>query len=176
MFVSKQAILVMMLAVATGAAAGCGSTCAANCPTNEVRVQAADTSKNLSINYLFWGGPACPQYSPGCGGDGHTTMCTHVDIVAAAPGECDLEIVFADRPAEVIRAQFGPAITQGCCVGYGPVGDSLFIIPTDPSQSIYGADGGSTDAITVLTDGSADGADGGTDAAADAPADAPAAD
>ena len=170
MFAFERAISVLILAVAMGAAAGCGSTCGANCPTYQVRVQAADTSVNAMINNLGWDGPACPHYFPTCTGDQQTTNCTHIDMIGTAPGECDLTIVFADRPTEIVHAQFGPPIMQGCCAGYSVVGDSLFIIPSNPNQTIYGADGGSTDEVTVVQDASADGPDGGADAPADAPA------
>jgi hypothetical protein len=166
-------VQVLILALAAGAAAaGCGSTCGANCPTNEVRVQAANITTDIAINDLAWAGPACPHYGPVCGGDGNLgTTCTHVDIIAAGPGSCDLLIVFGDRPSEIVHAEFGPPITQGCCAGYSVVGDAVFVIPTDPTQIIYGADGGSTDAVTVVPDASADGPDGGADAAVDAPTD-----
>jgi hypothetical protein len=75
-------------------------------------------------------------------------------------------ITFTDRDPEVIHLSFGP--TQHCCPGYRVMGDSSYYIPADPTQLIYGADGGSTANVMIVPDAAAEGGtDGGTDGGAD---------
>jgi len=159
-----------ILAVAAFAApTGCASNCGTNCPNNSVYIGDLDNVQ-LPIDQILVNGPACPhQQAVYCVGDNYTTNCTHFIITGVAPGYCDVLIVFHDRPAEIVHTQFGPAIQQGCCVGYTIAGDAVFVIPENPDAGITGLDGG-TDAVTIVVDGgTADVAvDGGTgdDAAA----------
>jgi hypothetical protein len=181
---TQFALLFASLAAAVGLS-GCGSNCQSNCPNVTVSIIAVDNTVNAPIIDLVWlGGPACPPYPPICRGEGYTTSCTHVDITGFASGGCDLGIVFSDRPAEIVHAEFGPPVMQGCCTGFTIVGESLFFIPRSAADSIYGADGGS-DAVTVVRDGGDDTRDAGDDTrdagtagadarGNDAPADAPA--
>jgi hypothetical protein len=159
-----------VLAVAVFAApTGCASNCGTNCPISSVYIGDLDNVQ-LPIDQILVSGPACPsQAGVYCVGDRYmTTNCTHVMIRGVATGACDVLIVFADRPAEIVRTQFGPPIQQGCCGGYTIVGDSVFVIPHNPDAAITGLDGG-TDAVTILVDGGTGDAavDGGTDDAAD---------
>jgi hypothetical protein len=153
--------------VVAGAAAiwdgGC-STCGA-CPEGIVHVTAS-ANVQLDIKNLAWGGPACPGYRPMCRGDDITTSCTHVDITGAAPGECDLAILFGSGLIQVVHAQFGPA-PKACC-GVEVIGETTFVIPVDQDAGVVGSDG-PTDAVTTVVD--AGDAGGSTDAATDAPAD-----
>ena len=147
---------------------GC-SNCGSNCPSGTVYIGTADNSV-VSINNIVVTGPACPpQYGVYCLGDPSTTGCNHFTITGQTEGICDVQINFFDRPAEVIRLQFGPPITQGCCNGYTIIGDSTFIIPNNPDAGIYGADGGSQDAVRIIVDGAV--SDGGDGAAGDGGAD-----
>ena len=82
-----------------------------------------------------------------------------------AQGICDVLIIFHDRPAEIVRTEFGPPIQQGCCQGYTIVGDSVFVIPANPDAGISGLDGG-TDAVTIVVDAGANDA-GAADAGVD---------
>jgi hypothetical protein len=144
----------------------CASNCGTNCPVNYVYIGDLDNAQ-LPIDQIIVNGPACPrQAAVYCVGDNNTTNCTHFIITGVAPGTCDVLVVFADRPAEIVHTQFGPAIQQGCCSGYTIVGDSVFVIPENPDAEITGLDGG-TDAVTILVDGGAGdtgdtGVDGGT--------------
>jgi hypothetical protein len=154
----------------TVAVPGCGSCDV--CPATQVIVSST-TNADLNIKNLSWAGPACPNYMPGCRGDDMTTICTHISITAAAPGECALTITFGDRPAEVVHAEFGTLpSSQKCCGGFPVIGDQYFTIPANPDGgTIYGGDG-DTDAVSFPpTDGGAtDAADGGApsdDAASD---------
>jgi hypothetical protein len=152
--VDVRSLVLLPLALAAFVASGCASKCGANCPTPFVYVGApAGTNMDLmNIQALSWTGPACPTTErPNCAGDGVSTICTHVLIVGQGPGECALTITFGDRPAEVVHAQFGPPITQGCCHGFSVVGDTVFTIPSSADAGIYGA-GGNMDAVTILTD------------------------
>jgi hypothetical protein len=154
-----------VVAVAVFAApTGCASNCGTNCPSNAVFIGDLDDVQ-LDIHQILVSGPACPrQEAVYCVGDGDTTNCTHFVITGTAPGYCDVLIVFGDRPAEIVRTQFGPPIQQGCCTGYTIVGDPVFVIPDNPDAGITGLDGG-TDAVTIVVDGGAGdtAVDGGTD-------------
>ena len=151
-----------VLAILT--AHGCAGNCGSNCPGNMVQVGSPDNAQLAIPNGgLAWSGPACPYYPPTCQGDGVTTNCAFIDIYGAAEGACDLRISFGDRPAEIVHAQFGPRITQGCCAGFSIVGPAVFYIPDSPSKGLIYADGG-TDAVSILPDASADGGNGGADA------------
>jgi hypothetical protein len=166
--------LVALLTVALGLAlavaattwnAGC-SSCGA-CPETAVLVTAS-TNVNLDIDDMAWTGPACPNYPPMCRGDDVTTNCTHVYITGAAPGACDLAILFHSGLAQVVHTEFA-APPQACCPGVAVVGETTFLIPTDRDAGVVGADG-PTDAVTTLD---LDAGDGGVapDAGADAGAD-----
>ena len=72
--------------------------------------------------------------------------------MARLAGACDVEVVFSDRPTEIVHTQFGPPIQQGCCKGYTIVGDSVFVIPNSPDAGISGVDGAS-DQVTIVVDG-----------------------
>jgi len=161
-----------VLAVAVFAApTGCQSSCGTNCPNNSVYIGDLDNVQ-LPIDQILVSGPACPHpQAVYCVGDQYTTNCTHFLVTGVAQGTCDVLIVFADRPAEIVHTQFGPAIQQGCCSGYTIVGDSVFVIPENPDAGIAGLDGG-TDAVTIVVDGGTGDAavDGGTDDASDAAA------
>jgi len=152
---------------------GCAGNCGTNCPNGFVQIGSPDNVMLAVPNGgLSWSGPACPAAFPQCSGDGVTTSCTYIDIYGVAEGYCDLTIAFSDRPAEVVRAEFGPRITQGCCTGYSVAGPKIFYIPDSPTKGLIYADGG-TDAVSVLPDASADGAEAAHDAGRDSlPADA----
>jgi hypothetical protein len=163
---SRRLNRIAAVAVATVAAAavtwitvlvaqtGCASNCGTNCPSPTVYIGNLD-NQQLYINDILVDGPACPpQEGVYCLGDQATTSCTHVTITGVAPGRCDVLIVFQDRPAEIVHAEFGPPIQQGCCKGYTIVGDSVFAIPLNPDAGISGVDGGS-DAVTIVVDAGA---------------------
>jgi hypothetical protein len=156
------AVVCVVGAVGVVAPAGCTGNCRSNCPNISVYIGNLDNFQ-LAINDVLVDGPACPPpYSVSCAGDGVSTNCTHVTLTGAAQGYCDVLIVFADRPPEIVHTQFGPPVQQGCCTGYTIVGDSVFIIPDNPDAGISGADG-STEAVTIVVDGgTTDAADGGT--------------
>jgi hypothetical protein len=146
---------------------GCGSNCGTNCPTATVFIGNPD-NEDLLIDDILLDGPACPpQYGVYCAG-GPGAICTHFTITGVAQGFCDVLVVFHDRPAEIVRTEFGAPIQQGCCRGYTIVGDSVFLIPANPDAGITGLDGG-TDAVTIVVDAAtADAADAGAvDAGAD---------
>jgi hypothetical protein len=147
-------------ALAVLTAHGCAGNCATNCPANLVHIASAvDTQLPIPNGGLAWYGPACPLDPPTCNGDGHTNTCSEIQVYGIAEGFCDVTISFSDRPGEVVRTEFGPKITQGCCVGYSIAGPRIFYIPVNPKTLIY-ADGG-TDAVSLAPDASADGGDAG---------------
>ena len=170
------ALTVTAIAAATGVAGiavlvapvGCTSDCKSNCPPASIYIGDLDNTQ-LAINAIGVQGPACPpQYGVSCAGDGHTTTCTHVTITGFAEGTCDVVIVFADRPTEIVHTQFGPPVHQGCCSGYTIVGDSVFVIPTSADAGISGVDGPSDQVSFQVDGGASDAGDGGaTDAGAD---------
>jgi hypothetical protein len=149
---------VVVIAVAL-AQTNCASNCASDCPPATVYIGNLD-NEQLSIDDILVNGPACPpQYGVYCLGDGVTTSCTHVTITGTGPGICDVLIAFHDRPAAIVRTEFGPPIQKGCCKGYTIVGDAVFAIPANPDAGISGADGG-TDAVTIVVDAGASDASG----------------
>ena len=159
-------------ALAVLTAHGCGGNCGSNCPANIVQIGSPDGAQLAIPNGgLAWRGPACPPYLPSCQGDGVTTSCSYIIVYGAAEGYCDVLLGFSDRPAEVVRTEFGPRITQGCCAGYTIAGPKVFYVPDSPNQGLVYADGG-TDAVSLLPDGSADGSADGSHASADGGADA----
>jgi hypothetical protein len=163
---ARPSLCLGLLALAAAAlAGGCASDCGNNCPLTTVYI-GASTNTMLNIQDLAWDGPACPPGRPYCRGDDSTTSCTHITITGVAEGECQLFINFGDRPAQIVHARFGPAVTQGCCMGFTVVGDSHFTIPVSADGGIYGADG-NTDAVTTVVP------DAGTDPPAPADAGAP---
>ena len=131
---------------------GCTSDCHEICPPVIVQVRTA-ANVDIGIQYLDWRGPACPSVPPECRGDSRTTVCTHTEIAGAAAGGCDLLIGFSDRPPEIVHAEFGEA--KACCPGHPVLGDYEFIIPVSADAGIYGADGGDTDAVTIVYDAGA---------------------
>ena len=149
---------------------GCASNCASNCPNGLALIV---TEKNVDPGILGIGarGPACPP-SVTCRGDDRTTFCNRIDVTASAPGICEVLVELYGREPMVVRLEFGPTSTVGCCRGYPVVGESYFVIPLATDAGIQGADGPS-DAVSFLRDGgAADGWDGGaSDADTDAPAD-----
>jgi len=150
--------------VVTGLQTGCTSNCGTNCPQTAVYIGSLN-GEQLLIDDLAVEGPACPPpEGVYCLGDGNGTNCTHFTITGYAQGACDVLVVFADRPAEVVHLQFGPPVMQGCCRGYSIVGDSVFVIPSSSDAGITGVDG-ATDQVTVIVDGGTDGdgGDAGTD-------------
>ena len=164
MFVATAALAVAaaIAITALGTQTGCTSDCKEICPPVTAMVRTA-MNVDVGIEYLAWQGPACPTVPPGCRGDGITTVCTHTEIPGRAPGGCDLLIVFKDRLPEIVHLEFGAK--KACCPGYPVVGDYEFIIPVAADGGIYGADGGSTDAVTILRDAGGEGGtpDAGTD-------------
>lgn len=164
---SAAAAAVIVIAVML-AQAGCGGTCGSNCPSPTVYIGSLD-NQQLWIDEILVDGPACPpQYGVYCIGDGVTNSCTHVTITGTKQGICDVLLVFRDRPAMIVRTEFGPPIAQGCCKGHTIVGDGVFVIPANPDAGITGVDGG-TDAVSIFVDAAASDATG--DATADAGAD-----
>ena len=155
---------------------GCAGNCGTNCPANIVHIASADDVQLAIPNGgVAWYGPACPLDPPTCSGDGTTTTCSEIQVYGIAEGFCDVTISFSDRPGEVVRTEFGPKITQGCCAGYSIAGPRIFYIPDSPKTLIY-ADGG-TDAVSLAPDASADAGDaartdGGQDSGRDAARDA----
>jgi len=171
-------LLLALTAAAAMTATSCSSRCGSNCPITTVRITAT-VNVDLPIRDVAWDGPACPTFPPTCRGDDITTICSHLDVPGGAEGICDVKIAFTDRPSMVIRTQFGPPTTYGCCGGYPVIGDWLFTIPIASDAGIYGGDG-SQDAVSLITDaGDAGTTDAGasdattTDATADASPDAP---
>ena len=151
---AAAAIIIAVLVAQTG----CGSNCGTNCPNATVFIGNLD-NQQLLIDDILVDGPACPPaYGVYCVG-GPGTYCTHLTITGVAQGFCDVLIVFHDRPAEIVRTEFGPPIQQGCCRGYTIVGDSVFVIPANPDAGISGVDGG-TDAVTIVVDAGASDAPG----------------
>jgi hypothetical protein len=172
---SRRSSRIAAIAVATAAAVGvmwitvlfaqtgCAGNCGTNCPSATVYIGNLD-NQQLYIDDILVDGLACPaQHGVYCLGDQATTSCTHVTITGVAQGICDVLIVFHDRPAEIVRTEFGPPITQGCCKGHTIIGDAVFSIPANPDAGITGVDGG-TDAVTIVTDAAT------TDAPSDAAA------
>jgi hypothetical protein len=148
------AVAVVTIVTALVGQTGCAGNCGTNCPNATVYIGNLD-GQQLSIDEILVDGPACPPpYGIYCAGDGPYTTCTHVTITGRAPGFCDVLIAFHDRPAEIVRTQFGPPIQQGCCKGYTIIGDSVFVIPANPDAGISGVDGG-TDAVTIVVDAGA---------------------
>jgi hypothetical protein len=164
------------VAVAVLTAPGCAGSCGSNCPLNRVQIGSPDGAQLAIPNGgLAWSGPACPVDLPICDGN-PTVTCTSISVYGQAQGFCDVTISFSDRPAEVVRAEFGPKITQGCCVGFLVAGPAIFFIPDSPNQGLIYADGG-TDSVSIAPDGSADAADArAPDGSADAAQDSLAAD
>lgn len=162
--------LATLAGTAAATVASCGSNCASDCVPNSVRVT-VQGAVNAPIMTLSWSGPACPSYQPFCRGNDPSTVCSHIDITAQAPGACDLTVNFSDgRPSQVVHAMFGPAGQQGCCGGFPVFGDSVFYIPLSADAGIVGSSGNADAVSTLPRDGSV--SDGGTDAPAtqDAPA------
>jgi hypothetical protein len=157
---SAVAVAVITIVALMLGQTGCGSNCGTNCPNATVLIANPD-NEELPIDDILVDGPACPPgYGVYCAG-GPGTICTHFTITGVAQGFCDVLIVFHDRPDEIVRTEFGPPIQQGCCKGYSIVGDSVFVIPTNPDASIHGLDGG-TDAVTIVVDaGASDASDAG---------------
>jgi hypothetical protein len=146
---------------------GCGSNCASDCPPTAVYIGNLN-NQQLWIQNITAEGPACPP-SEGlyCLGDGQTTSCTHVTVTGQAQGYCDVTIWFGDRPAEIVRTEFGGPIQKGCCRGRSIVGATVFSIPVASDAGITDYDGG-TDAVRPYVEAGAEtGADavseGGTD-------------
>jgi hypothetical protein len=149
----------VIVAAAVAAPTGCASDCGSNCPNATVYIGNLD-NRQLWIDDILVSGPACPpQHGVYCIGDGVTTSCTHFTITGQAQGICDVLIVFPDRPAMIVRTEFGPPIQQGCCKGHTIVGDSIFVIPANSDAGISGVDGPS-DAVTTVVDGGASDAGG----------------
>jgi hypothetical protein len=145
---------VVAAAVVVGQAS-CGSSCASDCPPTAVYIGNLD-GQQLAIDDILVDGPACPpSHGVYCLGDGPATNCTHVTITGQAEGHCDVLLVFRDRPATIVRTEFGPPIEQGCCKGHAIVGDSVFVIPAASDAGISGWDGG-TDAVRTVVDGASD--------------------
>jgi hypothetical protein len=150
----------VIVAAVVAASTGCASDCASNCPPATVYIGNLD-NQQLQIDDILVDGPACPpQYGVYCVGDDPTTNCTHFTITGHAQGICDVLIVFSDRPAMIVRTEFGPPIQQGCCKGHSIVGDSIFVIPASADAGISGVDGAS-DAVTIVVDAGASDAGGG---------------
>ena len=165
---AAAAVIVIAVIVVMLAPTGCGSTCGSNCPSPTVYIGNLD-NQQLSIAEIVVDGPACPpQYGVYCLGDGVSTSCTHVTITGTKQGICDVLVVFRDRPAMIVRTEFGPPIQQGCCKGQTIIGDSVFVIPANPDAGISGVDGG-TDAVSIFVDAAA--SDATSDATGDAGAD-----
>ena len=144
----------VIVAAVVAAPTGCASDCASNCPPATVYIGNLN-NQQLMIDDILVDGPACPpQYGVYCVGDDPTTNCTHFTITGRAEGICDVLIVFSDRPAMIVRTEFGPPIQQGCCKGHSIVGDSIFVIPASADAGISGVDGAS-DAVTIVVDAGA---------------------
>jgi hypothetical protein len=162
---AAAAVAVAVTTAASTSLVGCSSgDCKEICPPVTAKVRAA-MNVDVGIEYLAWHGPACPTVPPECRGDGLTTICTHTEIPGRGPGGCDLLVVFKDRLPEIVHVEFGDK--KPCCTGYPVIGDHEFIIPVAADAGIYGADGGSMDAVTILwdaaiTDAASDAADGGS--------------
>jgi hypothetical protein len=109
---------------------GCGSTCGTNCPIVAVDINAT-LGEALNTSGASWTGPACPTtYQPVCWSDDNINPCTSFEIVAAAPGACDLTITFSDgRPTFTEHAVFDQATTQGCCHGFPALVPTTVTIP-----------------------------------------------
>jgi hypothetical protein len=159
LFAIAAAGLATVAGVVALAPSGCASDCGSNCPINTALIE-TPTNTDPGITDLAFEGPACPTGRPGCRGDDQTTQCNHIYVTGTAEGYCDLYIALVYREPMVIRLQFGPATTVGCCRGYPVVGDWHFTIPIAFDAGIYGGDG-NTGQVRVLTDG-------GDDASADA--------
>jgi hypothetical protein len=151
----RSLALGLAVGLALGAAvtqAGCGSNCASDCPPSTVYIGNLD-NQQLAIDDILVDGPACPpSHGVYCIGDQVSTNCTHVTITGVAEGVCDVLIVFRDRPAMIVRTEFGPPIEKGCCKGHTVVGDTVFVIPGSSDGGISGLDGG-TDAVSVADAG-----------------------
>lgn len=151
---------------------GC-SDCAKDCPNYIVTIR---PSSNVGLDVRATGaeGPACPPIPPRCQSDG-VNACSHISVIAAAPGICDVTLGFGDRAWMTVRTQFRDIPAGTCCRGYPVVGENLFIVPSGTDGGITGQDGAATDAVWIWDGGDAGGAaDGGTDAGAgDAGGDAP---
>jgi hypothetical protein len=148
------------------ASGGCQSRCASDCP-NPVASIFTEVNVDPGILGIGWVGPACPL-KVDCRGDGRTTFCNQIDVIASAPGICEVWVDLYGRDRMAVRLEFGPLPTAGCCRGYPVVGESLFVIPVATDAGIQGLDG-SSDAVRILRDGG----DGDTDdgGAADTAAD-----
>jgi hypothetical protein len=129
---------------------GCQSRCASDCP-NPIGTIATETNVEPGILGIGWVGDACPLMLQ-CYGDGRTTFCNRIDVIASAPGTCEVWVDLAGRERMGVRFEFGPLPTEGCCRGYPVIGESVFVIPTATDAGIQGLDG-SSDAVRVLPDG-----------------------
>ena len=149
-------------AVGLGAAAlvaqpGCSSGCDTICDASYVYIDSPDGRAQIPLTGIVLEGAACPPaYGITCIGPPDIGGCTHFTITGQTEGTCDVGMTFSDREAEVVHLSFGP--TKHCCPGYPVIGDSSYFVPADPTQTIYGADGGSTANVTVVPDAGADGA------------------
>jgi hypothetical protein len=154
------------LAVGLGAAAlvaqpGCSSGCDTICGAPYVYIGSPDGRVQIPLTGIFLQGSSCPPaYGITCIGPPDIGGCTHFTVTGQSEGSCDVAMTFSDRDPEILHLTFGP--TQHCCPGYPPIGDSSYYVPADPTQTIYGADGGSSANVMVVPDAGADGAaDGG---------------
>jgi hypothetical protein len=134
------------------APAGCQSRCASDCP-NPIGSIVTEVNVEPGILGIGWIGPACPLKVT-CHGDGRTTFCNQIDVVASAPGTCEIWVDLAERERMAVRFEFGPLPTEGCCRGYPVVGESVFVIPVATDAGIQGIDG-SSDAVSVVRDAGA---------------------
>jgi hypothetical protein len=159
---ARTALVALLAAGALGAAAaavfaptGCSSNCNEPCGPGQVYIGSVDGRMQLPITGIALFGPACPPYGVSCIGPPDIGGCSYFTVTGLHPGACDVGIAFSDRPAELVHLQFGESRT--CCPGYPVVGESTFIVPTNPDAGIAGVDSGA-DAVTIIVDGGTDGA------------------
>jgi hypothetical protein len=156
----RLGVLALLLASAS-VLSGCAGRCGSNCPVLDVDLFAAP-GENLNVSSAQWTGPACPPGLPTCRGDLYNPAqlpCIRFTMLASAPGACQLDVTFTDRPPVTVSATFGPETTQGCCHGFPVIGTAVFNVPPYGSTQNDAGAGGDADAASS-TDGPTDAAGG----------------